>query len=61
MGKFFGLWPSKAEQENRQEARQDRARSIEAVREKRLELHRAIEELRAAREAAARPRQKGQT
>ncbi len=61
MGKFFGLWPSKAEKENRQEARQDRARSIEAVREKRLELHRAIEELRAAREAAAQPRQKGQT
>lgn len=61
MVNLFGLWPSKAEKENRKEARESRVRSIEAVRKQSLELHRAIEELRRAREAVADPKQKGQT
>lgn len=58
---IFKLWPSKVEKEARSEARKENARSIEAVREKRLELHRAIEELRAARAATFQSENKGQT
>ncbi len=49
------FWPGRGRTKAREDVREENARSVQAVREKRLELHRALEEL-----AAARAEQKGE-
>ncbi|MBY6055372.1 hypothetical protein [Leisingera daeponensis] len=49
------IWPGQGRKKAREDVRKENARSVKAVREKRLELHRALEEL-----AAARAEQKGE-